>query len=34
VLGSGQAEPSSVAVDDAAVYWTNLAGGAVMRVAK
>lgn len=33
-VASGQANPSSVAVDTMAIYWTNYDSGAVMRLAK
>jgi hypothetical protein len=34
VLGDMQKNPTAIAVDDTAVYWTNYGGGSVMRVMK
>jgi hypothetical protein len=33
-LASGQSSPTRIAVDATSVYWTNFAGGTVMKVAK
>lgn len=34
VLASGQAGPSSIALDSTGIFWTNAAGGTVMRMPK
>ncbi len=33
-LASGQNDPNGIALDSTTVYWTNSAGGQVMKVAK